>query len=133
MIVRRGNNEIEFREYARWGEALDLGIARVLRERLLSSGAVRDVMSSGDHPAPGARVVELSVRVLACEGGADGSVHFRATWELAETAEPSKRVVEGHFQAADIRWDGKNEATLAAALSEAVARLAAEIGASLRG
>src|SRR5688572_3226314 len=29
MIVRRGDNEIQFREFARWGEPLELGIARV--------------------------------------------------------------------------------------------------------
>ena len=32
LIVRRGANEIEFREFALWGEPLEMGISRVLRE-----------------------------------------------------------------------------------------------------
>ncbi len=47
IIVRRGDNEIEFREYARWGEPLELGIGRVLREELLARGAARAVLISG--------------------------------------------------------------------------------------
>ena len=46
LIVRRGENEIEFREFALWGEPLDLGIARVLREELLASGVVKVVVTS---------------------------------------------------------------------------------------
>src|SRR4051812_8383291 len=45
IIVRRGNNEIEFREFARWGESLDLGISRVLREELIARGAAAAVQS----------------------------------------------------------------------------------------
>ena len=78
LIVRRGENEIQFREFARWGEPLELGIARVLREELLARGAASEVRTG----VVGKGDVALAVRVLACEGGADGSVFFRAVWEL---------------------------------------------------
>ena len=38
MVVRRGEHEIEFRDVARWGEPLELGIARVLGEELRARG-----------------------------------------------------------------------------------------------
>ena len=47
MIVRRGKNEIEFREFAQWGEPLDLGIGRVLREELVARGAASAVQGAG--------------------------------------------------------------------------------------
>ena len=131
MIVRRGDNEIEFREYARWGEPLELGIGRVLRQELLARGAAGAVL------APGMRTVdvdydyELTVRVLACEGGADGTVIFRAVWELSTGSAAPKIVAHGDFHPADIKWDGKTEASLAAKLSEAVAALSGEIAAAL--
>src|SRR5688572_5949137 len=46
IIVRRGENEIQFREFALWGEPLDLGIARVVREELLARGAASAVVTS---------------------------------------------------------------------------------------
>lgn len=133
MIVRLGDNEIQFREFARWGESLETGIARVLREELLGSGAVRDVFNAG-IPAPGAAFDQvLSVRVLACEGGADGSVLFRAAWELVPAGKgPGGPVQRGDFRAGGLRWDGKTEASLAAQLSAAVAALAGEVSAALK-
>lgn len=129
IVVRRGEHEIQFREFARWGEPLELGVARVLREELLARGAAREVKTN----SVGAERM-LSVRVLACEGAADGSVLFRAAWELAATGADGKRGEAGRglFQAQGLRWDGKSEATLAAQLSVAVAGLAGEIATALR-
>ena len=127
LIVRRGENEIEFREFALWGEPLDLGIARVLREELLASGVVNAVVtSSARHEQANADLV-LAVRVLACEGGADGNVTFRAVWEISTAGPKSSRVASGDFRPTNLRWDAKSEASLAAQLSEAVAGLAGDI------
>jgi uncharacterized protein len=129
LIVRRGEHEIQFREFAHWGEPLDLAIGRVLREELLARGAAAVV--SGPASRSGAGLDRaLNVRVLACEGGADGAVIFRAVWELATTGDQETRA-RGDFRASDLRWDGKNEAMLAAGLSQAVAGLAAEIAPAL--
>ncbi len=131
MIVRRSNNEIEFREYARWGEPLEFGIGRVLREELLARGAASEVLATGLRAVEIDYDYELTVRVLACEGGADGAVYFRATWSLATTGATAVVVSHGDFRATDLKWDGKNEASLASALSQAVAALSGEIATAL--
>ena len=131
LIVRRGENEIEFREFALWGEPLDVGIARVLREELLARGVVSAVLSSSPRREQGNPDVSLSLRILACEGGANGSVAFRAGWELVGTASKSVTLASGDFHPTDLRWDGKTEASLAAQLSQAVVGLAGEIATAL--
>ena len=134
LIVRRGNNEIEFREFARWGEPLELGIGRVLREELLARGAASAVSAAGVRRDAAPVDLQLAVRVLACEGAASGAVDFRAVWELTPGAAngDGKPGARGDFRAADLRWDGKSEASLAAQLSQAVSALAAEIAGALK-
>lgn len=131
MIVRRGDNEIEFREFARWGEPLELGIGRVIREELLARGAASAVLATGLRAFNVDYDYELSVRVLACEGTADGGVKFRAAWDLSTTGTAPKVAAHGDFRAAGLRWDGKSESSLAAQLSKAVSDLSAEIAAGL--
>jgi len=134
LIVRRGNNEIEFREFARWGEPLELGIGRVLREELLARGAASAVSAAGVRRDAAPVDFQLAVRVLACEGAASGAVDFRSVWELTSGAAngEGKPIARGDFRAADLRWDGKSEASLAAQLSQAVSALAAEIAVALK-
>jgi uncharacterized lipoprotein YmbA len=127
IIVRRGDNEIEFREFARWGEPLELGIARVLREGLVARGAAGTVLASGLRATDVEYDATLVVRVLACEGGANGSVDFRAVWELATTGNAPRVVARGDVQPADLRWDGKSEGALVAQLSRAVGALADDV------
>lgn len=127
IIVRRGEHEIEFRDFARWGEPLEQGIARVVREELLARGIAAGPAASVRGEAAGADLL-LTLRVLACEGAADGAVLFRATWELSK--EGTAPVGAGDFRATGLRWDGKGEAFLVARLSEAVTGLAGEIAAA---
>jgi uncharacterized lipoprotein YmbA len=131
VIVRRGENEIQFREFALWGEPLDHGIARVLREELLARGAASAVLSSASRREHTNVNYSLSVRVLACEGEANGDIAFRAVWDLASTEPKPAAVAHGDFRPTTLRWDGKSEASLAAQLSQAVAGLAAEIAGAL--
>jgi len=131
MIVRRGDNEIEFREYARWGEPLELGIGRVLREELLVRGAAGAVLAAGLRAFNVDYDYELTVRVLACEGQTDGSVKFRAVWELSTTGATPKVAARGDFSPTGLKWDTKNESTLASQLSEAVSGLAADVATGL--
>ena len=127
LVVRRGDHEIEFKEFARWGEPLELGIARVVREGLLGSGAVSKVLTSGARGRSGETTFELNVRVLACEGSADGAVIFRARWELAPSEAKGGATRSGDYRPMELRWDGKNGESLASQLSVAVAGLAKEI------
>ncbi|MEO6245480.1 MAG: PqiC family protein [Opitutaceae bacterium] len=123
LVVRRDDNEVDFRDFARWGEALGAGIARVLSAELAARGA--PVATGGIKAGPADQKIELRVRVLTCEGVADGAVRFHATWELHAIGGVAAR--NGDYQPTTLRWDGRNETTLAAALSEAIAGLAAEI------
>ncbi len=127
IIVRRGEHEIEFREFARWGEPLELGIGRVLREDLVGRGAAGAVLAAGVRGTEGDPDFTLVVRVLACEGGANGAVYFRAVWELATTGSAPKVVARGDVQPGDLRWDGKSEAALVAQLSKAVGALSDDV------
>ena len=123
LIVRHDNNEIDFRDFARWGEALGPGITRVLREELFARGA--PVATGGMKTGPSEQKIELRIRILACEGVADGSVRFHANWELLAIGGVAAR--RGDYSPTTLHWDGANETTLAAALSEAIVGLAAEI------
>lgn len=130
VVVRRGENEIAFRDHARWGESLELGIGRVLREALLARGVgveVGAVLRADAGPAD----YGVAVRVLACEGTADGAVLFRATWEISRGGAGTGALGSGEFRATGLRWDGKNEASLVNQLSTAVSGLAGEIAAAL--
>jgi len=130
LVVRRGENEIEFREFAQWGEGLDLGIARILREELLARGAAVAVQLPGSRATAGKGAeVDLRIRVLASEGGVDGGIAFRAAWELTRGA--GRPATRGDYRAENVRWQQKDEASLAAGISEAVAGLAAEIATAL--
>jgi len=131
LIVRKGENEIEFREFAQWGEGLDLGIARVLREALLASGRAGLVQLPGSRTgSDGSSDAELRIRVLSCEGNLDGGINFRAVWELSIDGAGGP-VTRGDFYATGLSWDPKNEASLASGVSAAVAGLAADISAAL--
>jgi uncharacterized lipoprotein YmbA len=133
MVIRRGENEIDFREFARWGEPLEQGIARVLREELLLKHAASSVDAGGLRAADaGDAKYEILVRVLACEGLADGGVDFRAVWQIDSTGAKSGAAIRGEYRATDLKWTPRHEATLAAALSKAVAGLADEIAAGLK-
>ncbi len=128
MVVRRGHNEIEFREYARWGEPLEQGIARALRGELLARGAAAAITVGSTRSARLGSDLELAVRVLAFEGHAAGTAPVHAVWELFNEKGLLHR---GEFRSDAARWDGKTEATLAAALSESVSALAADIAVAL--
>lgn len=131
IVVRKGDNEVEFREFARWGESIELGIARVLREELLARGAASSVLTAGLRSAVDDKDYTLNIRVLACEGTAGGGVIFRAVWDLTKGS-AKQPVAGGDYRPGDLRWDGKSEGSLAAALSRAVAGLAEEVSAGLR-
>jgi uncharacterized protein len=132
LMIRKGNNEVEFREYARWGEPLELGIARVLRDELLGRGAASSVGTSGLRATSRPYDFELTIRVLACEGTVDGNVLFRARWDLAPVGDNAAPVAHGDFRPTDLKWNGKDDSALAARLSDAVSGLAAEIAAALK-
>ncbi|WP_145928950.1 PqiC family protein [Termitidicoccus mucosus] len=133
MLVRRGENEIVPQVYVRWAEPLDSGVARILRDSLIASGAAAGV---DDRAGMGRDAdCELSVWILACEGvqNPDGThgVRFAADYEIRFRANPGKTVRRA-FAAPSAVWDGKDFGQLAALLSVSVEKLAADIAAALK-
>lgn len=128
LVVRRGEHEVQFRDFARWGEPLEEGVARVLREEWLARGAAAVVSTGSLRSGRPAAEAEISVRLLACEGGVDGTATVAAAWDVRG---PDGLAVlrSGVFRSQGLRWDGRNEASLAAALSQGVSALAAEVAA----
>lgn len=130
FAVRSHGNEIMFLDSVRWGEPLDLGIARVLAGDLQSLQNVGRV-STQPFRADEQRDFEVLVHVTACEGRADGEVRFSAGWRVLGLTGTVGTVAEGDFSAAGLRWDGHDYGQLAAKLSEAVGALSRDIGAAL--
>ena len=97
----------------------------------MNRGAFSAVLTSGARREFSNYDYVLSVRVLACEGSAGGGVVFRAVWDLSTTGPKAAVVGGGDFRPAELRWDEKSEASLAAELSLAVAGLAGEIAGAL--
>ncbi|HUJ44454.1 MAG TPA: PqiC family protein [Opitutaceae bacterium] len=130
MAIRSRANEVAFLDFARWGEPLDQGIARVLAEDLRADGNVERAVTA-PFRADDLRDFEVGVRVTACEGTADGDVRFAAAWRMTAPGVTGGMVAEGDYVAAGLRWDGHDHAQLAAKLSEAVAGLSRDIAAAL--
>ncbi len=135
LVVRQGDNEVVFDDFARWGEPLDAGIARVLRERLLAEPRISRVFTA-PFPLEENRDYDVSVVVRQCEGvrRREGSgVQLVAEIEIARVSRDTvpEVVVRRMFTLPETAWNGKNYAALARALSEAVAALGTEIVAVL--
>lgn len=130
FAVRSQANEIAFLDFARWGEPLDQGIARVLAENLRSLKNVARV-SLQPFRADDQWDFEVVVSVTACEGTADGDVRFAATWRIPAPGGSAATVAEGSYAAAGLRWDGRDCGQLAARLSNALAGLSRDIAAAL--
>jgi len=134
IVVRTGENEVEFRDYRRWAEPLEAALSRVLRARLLSSADVAQV-SVEPFPTDQDRDFDVSVEVRRCEGLAPRSgktgASFVAIFEISTTG-PNPRVVERKtFVAPDSAWDGTDYDRLANLLTADASALGQEILAAL--
>jgi uncharacterized protein len=137
MIVRRGDNEIDYRDYARWAEPLSVGVGRMLSARLLTSDRVARVVSQ-PYPFDIVRDVEVGVTLLRCEGqvNPDGSaaVSFVCALEVTRIRGgqgEGEVLLRETFQAPAEEWRDGDYAALARGLSEAVARLSDRVIAAL--
>ncbi len=130
MIVRRGDNEIDYSEYARWAEPIATGVSRMLVARLQGADQVARVLVQ-PFPFDVTRDVDVSINVLRCEGRVlpDGStsVDFRCYLEVIRVA--GKESVGGEvllrevFEAKGLEWKEGDYAELARGISAAVAQL----------
>jgi uncharacterized protein len=141
MIVRRGDNEIDYRDYARWAEPLANGINRMLVARLHVSDRVGRVFPQ-PYPFDITRDVDVSVSVLRCEGRVlpDGRsvASFMCALEIVRVGDKpgatgGEVILRKVFEAPETEWREGDYAALAAILSDDVARLADTIIAALPG
>ncbi len=134
IVVRTGENEVEFRDYRRWAESLEVALPRVLRARLLQSADVAQV-STEPFAVDQERDYDVSVEIRRCEGLGRRSGRFGASFVAAfeiSTPGPNPRVIARKvFTAPDASWDGGDFDRLAALLSADAAALGAEVIASL--
>jgi len=92
MIVRRGDNEIEFREICALGRTARIGIGRVLREELLARGAASAVLAAGLRAVGVIYEYELTVRGAGLRRRRRWRGVFSRRVELS-TADAAPRVV----------------------------------------
>lgn len=130
MVVRTGENEVEFRDFRRWAEPLDAAIARVLRLGLLESPGVAQVLTS-PFPIEQGRDYDVAIDVRRCEGEMTASgkyvASFSATVEITATGTDPHVVSRKLFTAPEAAWDGKDFDRLASLLSADVAALGQEV------
>lgn len=135
MVVRYGENELRYEDFARWAEALETGVNRVVRDRLAATPEVRAVVGA---PFLGGeeRDYELRIRLLRCEGIRDvatgeAAAVLSAVYEILDPAKDGEVVSRKAFSVRPGPWDGQDFGQLSALLSSAVAALADDIAANL--
>jgi uncharacterized protein len=130
MVVREHGNEIAYQSFSRWAEPLNASIGRTLIGRLSSAETVSRVYTQG-FPFDVERDYDVAVRVLRCEGEHLESgkyvSSFSAVLEVTEAKAGGAVVLRKVFTAPAGEWNGKDFGRLAAALSDAVGALAAEV------
>jgi uncharacterized lipoprotein YmbA len=134
MVVRRGENELVYNEYARWAEPLEAGIARAVRARLLADAKTGRVYAY-PFPFDQERDFDLAIGIVRCEGvqlgGGGAAARFVATLEITAGDAGAEVVARKTYTMPDAVWDGRDYAALARALSDAVAAFSQEVAAAL--
>lgn len=133
MIIRRGDNEIDYRDYACWAEPLTAGVNRLLVARILTSERVARVFAQ-PFPLDTTRDIDVAVTVQRCEGQvtSDGkaTVRFLCALEVTrahEGAGTGEVILRESFDAPPLEWTEGDFAGLAKGLSEAVEKLAERV------
>jgi hypothetical protein len=133
IVVRRGENELVYNEYAHWAEPLEAGIARAVRARLLADAKTGRVFAY-PFPFDQERDFDIAIGIVRCEGvqlGGGAAARFVATLEITSAGATSEVIVRKTITMPDVVWDGKDYAALARALSNDVAALGQEVAAAL--
>jgi uncharacterized protein len=137
MLVRRGDNQIVYRDYARWAEPLEEGVGRMLIARLLQTDRVERVFPQ-PFPFDMERDYDLAVSVLRAEGllKDDGTAET-SLWcsvmltQAREGAGHGEVIWSETFVAPPVAWKPGDDAALARALSLGVAALAERVAEKL--
>jgi uncharacterized lipoprotein YmbA len=134
MIVRRGDNEIDYRDFARWAEPLSTGVGRILGAQLLASGQVGRVYPY-PFPLDVSRDVDVTLSIVRCEGvvKADGTAaaSFACMVEVTDARADGAVRMRRLFNAPETTWNEGDYSALARQLSDAIAQLSVEVLAAL--
>lgn len=133
IVIRRGDNELTYNDYARWAEPLEDGVARLVRNHLLASPRVSRVFSEG-FPFDQERDFDVAITINRCEGVRQGGLtaaRFAAVVEITAPSADGNLVARRTFGPVEVSWDGRDYGALVQALSNAVGSLGDEILASL--
>ncbi len=129
MVVRQSEFEVVNREFHRWAEDLDRSLGRILAAHLGARPFVRSV-----DVVPWDKALEHDFRIALqfdrFEGDAAGNVRLRAQWTISDA--PAGAPIHTGHSAVNRRWDGKDYAGLAEALSDALAAMSGDIATALK-
>ena len=120
IAVAATDNQITFRDFDRWAEPLDKGLARVLRGALARDANVERVLVP-PFPLQPARDFDLSVRVVDCVGLESGLLRFVLSYELTS---PDGSL---HRQGTYV-WQGAGESSDSAQLARTISAATAAAG-----
>jgi uncharacterized lipoprotein YmbA len=137
IVIRRGDNEITFSEFNRWGERLDGGISQAVSRHLLARAPLRAV-----DVAPWAPRAEydylIQLQVLRFEGLApedpvatQGVVHLLAVWEIIRQQDGAV-LARGTTDYREPGWTVDDYAGLVTALDRGLADLSGDLIGSIQ-
>ncbi len=114
LVVRLGENEIRYQDDARWAEPIDTTVNRIVRSRLLASGAVSRV-DQAPFPAHLEHRANVKIRITRCEGFRPANGPARALLEAeVELADANATVIRRlTLKAPPLDWNGQDYAALA--------------------
>ncbi len=127
MAVLDDDNQVTFRDFDRWAEPLDKGMARVLRGALANQPVISRVLTP-PFPLQPERAYDLQVRIIDAAPTAAGPLRFTLSYTLVSP--DGKQYQNGNYTATGVNWDG-TPAGLARGLSAALAEAAAAIATGL--
>lgn len=133
IVIRRGENELTYNDYARWAEPLEDGVARLVRNHLLANPRVGRVFTEG-FPFDQDRDFDVAITINRCEGVSQGGLtvaRFAAVVEITAPSAEGKLVSRRTVGPLEVAWDGRDYGALVQALSKAVGSLGDEILAAL--
>lgn len=130
IIVRTGENEIQFMDFRRWAEPLDAAVSRIIRLRMQEAPEVAQVLVA-PFPIDQALDYDVAIDIRRCEGAVAASgkyvASFSATFEITTAGADPHLVVRKLYTAPDAGWDGRDFQRLASLLSADVSALGQEI------
>lgn len=136
VAVRRGDNQIGFSEYHRWGEPLGAGINRATIEHLGRRGNFRTI-DVAPWPAREAYDQVLQLHVERFEGvaagdstAAEGGIHVLISWELLRQAD-GVVLARGATEHSEAGWAIGDYESLVRGLDAGLIALAGELADAL--